>query len=166
MFRLLILGATLFACSLMAAPAQAQGTEVAFGGLRADPTLPVEVTADSFTVDQNEGDATFSGNVLVVQGEMRLQAATLQIEYAKDDGNKIEQLHAKGGVTLVSGNAAAEATEADYAVGGGTVVMRGNVLLTQGPSTMAGEVLTVDLTTGTGKMEGRVKTILQPGGSP
>ena len=64
--------------------AWAQDAQVAFGGLRQDTTLPVEVKAESLTVNQTDGSATFTGNVLVGQGEMRLAAQTVRVEYAAD----------------------------------------------------------------------------------
>ncbi|WP_343080340.1 lipopolysaccharide transport periplasmic protein LptA [Ostreiculturibacter nitratireducens] len=149
---------------LTALPALAQGTGVSFGGIRADTTQPVEVSADQLAVNQNDGTATFTGNVIVGQGEMRLSAAEVRVEYATGDQRKIERLHATGGVTLVSGADAAEAAEAVYTIDTGVVVMTGSVLLTQGQSAISGEKLTVDLKSGTGVMEGRVRTILQTGG--
>lgn len=148
-----------------AVPAFAQGTNVGFGGIRGDPTLPVEIQAETFVVDQTDGSATFTGNVVIAQGEMRLGAAEVRVDYAEGDQSRIEKLTATGGVTLVSGQDAAEAARAEYTIDGGTVVMTGDVLLTQGPNTMTGEKLTVDLKTGTGRMEGGVKTVLQPGGN-
>ena len=62
----------------------AEGTAVAFGGLKADTSLPVEVKADTLAVDQVSGQASFTGNVLVVQGEMRLSADEVRVEYAKE----------------------------------------------------------------------------------
>ena len=89
----------------MAAPglARAQGAEVAFGGLKADTSLPVEVTADVLSVNQTDGTAIFSGNVLVIQGEMRLSADRLEVIYGNAERSRIERLHASGEVTLVSG---------------------------------------------------------------
>jgi len=103
--------------------------------------------------------------VLVVQGEMRLSADRVEVIYGNAERSRIERLHASGRVTLVSGKDAAEAADAVYTIESGAVEMTGDVLLTQGASTIAGERLVVDLTSGTGKMEGRVKTILQPGGN-
>lgn len=159
-----ILFRALFLLLLAAAPALAQG-QVAFGGIRADTTKPVEVTADSLTVNQSDGTAVFAGNVLVAQGEMRLSAGEVRVEYAEGDTRRIERLLATGGVTLVSGPDAAEAKEAVYTIESGSVVLTGDVLLTQGPNVLSGQKLTVDLKTGTGSMEGRVKTVLQPGGN-
>jgi lipopolysaccharide export system protein LptA len=137
---------------------------VAFGGLRQDTTLPVEVKAESLTVNQTDGSATFTGNVLVGQGEMRLAAQTVRVEYAAD-GKSIAKLHATGGVTLASNSDAAESDEAVYAVDAGTVLMTGNVLLTQGASAIAGQKLLIDLKAGTGRMEGGVSTVFSPGGN-
>ena len=140
-----------------------QGTDVSFGGIRADTSQPVEVTADQLNVNQNDGTAIFTGNVVVIQGDMRLTAPRLQVEYATEDKSEIERLHATGGVTMISGPEAAEAQEAVYTVADGEVVLTGDVLLTQEGSTMSGQQLFVDLDSGTGRMEGRVKTILLPG---
>lgn len=161
MRRLILPAALLLALSPLAAVAQ----QVAFGGIKADPKAPVEVTADALAVNQTDGTATFTGNVVIGQGDMRIQAATVLVEYAKGDRTRIERLHASGGVTLVSAADAAEAAEAVYEVATGRVTMTGNVLLTQGANVMSGQKLTVDLTSGTGQMEGRVRTILQPGGN-
>jgi lipopolysaccharide export system protein LptA len=163
-------GAALVA--LAAAGAAAQSTDVAFGGLRHDSTLPVEVTAERLTIDQTDGTAVFSGNVVVGQGEMRLAAAEVRVRYATAGGGdatgRIQELIATGGVTLVSGAEAAEAREAVYTVATGVIVLTGEVVLTQGRNALSGDRLTVDLNAGTGVMEGRVRTVFQPaaGGAP
>ncbi len=155
-----ILCLALTACWL-ASIAPAQGTNLAFGGLRADPTQPVEVTADALDVDQTDGTAVFTGNVVVGQGEMRLSAREVLVVY-KADRSGIDRLIASGDVLLVNGPDAAEAQKADYTIDSGEIVMTGNVLLTQGPNALSGENLIVDLATGTARMTGRVKTILMP----
>lgn len=136
--------------------------QIAFGGIRGDSKAPVEITSDTLTVDQGTGIAMFAGNVLIGQGAMRLSAATVLVEYGATTSD-ISKLRASGGVTLVSASEAAEAREAVYTPGDATVVLTGGVLLTQGKNVMAGESLTVNLTTGTGTMAGRVRTVLQPG---
>lgn len=147
---------------VLAQAADAEGTNVAFGGLRADTTLPVQVQADTLTISQADGAALFSGNVLVTQGEMRLTAAEIAVEYAADR-KSIQRLHATGKVLIVNASDAAEADQAIYTIQTGEVVMTGNVLLTQGQVAMAAERLVINLQTGTGKMEGRVTTTFTPG---
>ncbi|PZQ97782.1 MAG: lipopolysaccharide transport periplasmic protein LptA [Cereibacter sphaeroides] len=159
-FSILAFGCTL-ALTPLAVLAQAQGAQVAFGSMKGDPTLPVEVTSDQLNVNQADGTAIFTGAVLVVQGEMRMTAERVQVFYA-EDGKKISRMHATGGVTLTNGGEAAEGQEAVYTIDTGGVVMTGDVLLTQGSSAISGKKLTVDLNTGTGVMEGRVQTVFVP----
>lgn len=149
----------------LSSPAAAQQADIRFGGLQQDTSLPVEVTSESLSVDQATGAALFTGDVLVTQGDMRLQAGTIRVEYAAD-GAGISRLIASDGVTLVSPTDAAEASEAVYTIATGLVVMTGNVLLTQGQAAISGQSLTVNLTDGTGTMTGGVKTIFVPGGAP
>ncbi|GFE64582.1 LptA/OstA family protein [Litoreibacter roseus] len=163
MFRLSFLAASL----MFAGVAMAQNATVAFGGLQHDASLPVEITADELRVDQTTGRAVFTGNVVAGQGQMRLSAAQLDVEYAtgpEADSGDIERLLASGGVTFVNGEEAAESREAVYSIGDSEIVMIGDVILTQGPNALSGERLVVDLDTGQGRMEGRVRTIFQTGG--
>jgi lipopolysaccharide export system protein LptA len=144
--------------------AGAQGTSLDFGGLKTDTSLPVEVTADALTVNQADGMAEFTGSVLVTQGEMRLQAGAVKVEYG-DGGTGISRLIASGGVTLAAGTDAAEAQTATYTVDSGEVVLEGGVLLTQGQAAISGDRLVISLQTGLGRMEGRVTTTFTPGGN-
>ena len=160
----------IFAGLLAALPAisWSQGATVAFGDARVDPNAPVEITADELTVDQTTGSAVFAGNVVAGQGEMRLSAGSVRVQYAVDDdgqpSSRIDRLIATGGVTLVNGPEAAEAQEAVYLVEAGEIEMTGDVLLTQGPNALSGEKLIVNLAAGSGRMVGRVRTVFQAGG--
>lgn len=151
------------AVALSAATAQAeeQGTQVAFGATKADPTLPVEVTSDTLDVHQENGTAEFIGTVRVKQGEMRLSADRVLVFYA-EEASAIERMEATGDVVLVNGPDAAEGERADYTIDDGVIVITGDVLLTQGPNAITSEKATINLITGTANMIGRVKTILLP----
>lgn len=154
-------------CSLcflwLAAPTGAQGTDVTFGTMRQDSSLPVEVAADNLSVSQSEGTAVYTGNVVIGQGEMRLAAPRVMIVYDEENA-RIARMEATGGVTLVNGEEAAEAERADYDIDNGTILLTGNVLLTQGGNALTSERMEVDLDSGTARMAGRVRTVLQPGG--
>lgn len=154
----LVASAALLAASL---PLAAQGTSFGFGSESQDTSQPVEVTADSLSVSQEDGTAIYQGNVIILQGEMRL-AAPMVVVHFNEGNTAIDRLEATGGVTLVSGEDAAEAERADYYVEQGNVVMRGNVLLSQGTNAATSEEMTVNLETGQAQLTGRVKTILQP----
>ena len=139
----------------------AQGAEVAFGSTKQDSSLPVEVTADNLAVNQEDNTAVFTGNVLIGQGEMRLSAPRVLVVY-KADKSGIEMMKATGGVTLVSGEDAAEAASADYNIDSGLIEMHGDVLLVQGINIMNADSMFVDTNSGTARMSGRVKTVLNP----
>lgn len=148
---------------IAAPPALAQ--DVAFGGVRADTSAPVEVAADQLSVDQGDGSAVFTGNVVIGQGQMRLSADRVTVEYAGGDQSRIRTLTAEGRVTLVSGQDAAEAANAVYDVASGNVTLTGDVVLTQGQNVLTGNRMVVNLSTGTAQVEGRVRSILQPAGN-
>lgn len=143
--------------------AAAQGAQVAFGNMQENSNLPVEVTSDNLDVDQEDGTAIFTGNVKIGQGDMRLSAPRVLVVY-KEDQSGIKTLQATGGVTLVSGQDAAEASRADYNIETGMIEMQGNVLLLQGANALSSETMVVDTRAGTARMSGRVKTVLNQGG--
>ena len=155
----------LCACLLVGAwPAVAQQATVALGSLKQDTTLPVDIGADQLSINQADGTATFSGNVKIAQGDLRLAAELVQVEYS-DGGKGIQSLHASGGVTFANKTDAAESREAVYSIDSGQIEMMGDVILTQGGSAISGQKLVIDLKAGTGVMEGRVQTVFQPGGN-
>ena len=156
----------LFCAAVLPVGAFAQASNVAFGQVDHDTSLPVEITADELSVDQSAGTAVFLGNVVAGQGAMRLSAGRVEVTYGAKGANQIEKLTATGGVTLVNGSEQAEAQQAVYAVETSQIVMSGDVLLTQGQNALSGKTLTVDLTSGSGRIEGGVKTIFQTGGDP
>ena len=154
---------------LLGAPAFAQGLEVPFGGLKQDPSLPVEVNAAELSVDQSDNSATFSRGVTVTQGEVKLTADKIRVVYAaavEGQPAKIAKLEASGGVTLVSGAATATAANGEYDINTGNVVLTGGISLVQGPTSVSGDRMSVNLTTGTGRIEGNVRTVLIPTQQP
>ena len=151
-----------FLCLMICLPGMVWALNtVAFGKSDQNTALPVEVTAQSFSVDQDKGTAVFSGDVLIIQGEMQLSAPWVLVVYSQDQ-SRVERLEARDGVILVSGEDAAEASRADYNVDKGLVVMSGDVLLNQGPNTLTSNEMKIDLIAGTAEMGGKVRTVLQP----
>lgn len=151
-----------FITLVSAQPALPQGAEVAFGGNKHDNTQPVEITADSLQLNQAENSAIFLGNVLVGQGELRMQADRIDVTYSSEAGG-VSFMEATGNVTMTNGAEAAEASKATYDVSKSSILMEGSVLLTQGANALSGQKLLINLDTGTAKIEGRVKTVFQPG---
>ena len=155
----------LMACLLsgIATAAIAQ-TNISLGGISADASAPIEISADSLSVDQDTGKATFSGNVVIGQGALRLSAGEVEVIYAEGSG-QIASLKAKGGAIFVTETEAAEAETADYNLETGSLILIGDVLLTQGSSAISAERMSINLNTGDAELSGRVRTIIQQGGN-
>ena len=157
--RLAALAITLFAAS----PAAAQ-VGIGFGGVPHDAEQPVEVTSDSLSLDQSNGRAVFEGNVIIVQGDLRMAAGRVEGVYSDtDDGRSVDSVLATGGVLVTRGEDAAEGTQARYDIAAALLTMTGDVLVTQGATAIAGDSMTVDMNTGNGTVDGRVRTVLDPG---
>lgn len=161
MFR--IAAAFLGLLILIAAPAFAQ-VNIGFGGVAYNNRQPVEITADTLTVDQGTGEAVFTGNVIVMQGDLRMAAGAVRVVYATDGSNRdVREVVATGGVLVTRGEDAAEGTQARYDVASSQLTLSGNVLVTQGPTAIAGDRMVVDMRTGSGSVDGRVRTVLGGG---
>ncbi|ABD53143.1 LptA/OstA family protein [Jannaschia sp. CCS1] len=143
-------------------PLSAQ-VNIGFGGVAYDSSQPVEVTSDALTVDQTTGEAVFTGNVIVVQGDLRMAASAVRVLYTTDGNQDISEVIATGGVLITRGTEAAEGNSAVFNVASSLLTLRGNVLVTQGQTAIAGDNMVVDMTTGSGTVDGRVRTVL--GGS-
>lgn len=150
--------------ALLALPVLAQEAKIAFGALEQDTSLPVEIAADQLSVNNADGTAVLSGNVVVTQGKMTLSAAEVLVKYGTD-GKSIDQLEATGGVKVTNLGDAARGNAAVYSVATGRIELSGDVLLSQGSSSMTGQKLTINLKDGTGVMSGRVTTTFVPGGN-
>ena len=144
---------------VLASPLMAQ-TNIDLGGITTDPSAAVEVAADSLSVDQDTGTAIFEGNVVIGQGDLRISAGRAQVVYDGASGN-IASFAASGGVTFATTTEAAEAQNATYDLTNGQLVLTGEVLLTQGPSALSADRMTIDVNTGNAQMEGRVRTVFQ-----
>lgn len=153
--------ACLVAVALQCLPLHAD-TGVNFAGLKTDPSAPLQVRADQLSVSQSDGAALFTGNVVMTQSDMELHASIMKVIYNKASKG-IAELHASGGVTVKAGTNVAASDEAVYTVGTSGLVMTGHVILTTEQATIAGEMLTINLSTGLGTMSGgRVTTTFTP----
>jgi lipopolysaccharide export system protein LptA len=109
----------------LAASAAAQ-VNIGFGGVAYDSRQPVEVTADNLTIDQATGEAVFSGNVIVHQGDLRMAAGRVRVLYSETDGRRaVDQVVASGGVLVTRGADAAEGSEARFDVASALLTMAG-----------------------------------------
>ncbi|MCL5776681.1 lipopolysaccharide transport periplasmic protein LptA [Limibaculum sp. FT325] len=159
----------LVAAALAAGGAIAQ-TASPFGGFKHDSTAPIEITSDSLEVQQANNLAIFAGSVVAGQGTLRLTADRVAVTYTQEKADSetgaIRNMRADGNVFLSNGAETATGSWAEYDVAGGVVRMGGAVVLTQGGNAISGESLTIDLNSGTGRIDGqgkgRVKSVFTP----
>lgn len=157
------LGTKIFAmaCICAATTAFAQGASLSLSGGNHDTSLPVEVTADSLSLDQSSSTATFEGTARVGQGAVRLAADKIVVKYDQA-GSAIASVQAIGNVVFTNGVDMAEAANATYQVSSGALVMKGSVLLVQGNTAISGNQLNLNVLANTAKITGNVKTVLTP----
>ena len=138
-----------------------------------DSSLPIEVTADRLTVEQNDRIATFAGNVEAVQGELVLRADRVRVAYAfgaqqTTPDQVIRRIEAEGNVVISTPEDTAKAGRAVYDVLGGTMQLEGNVVLVRGENVIEGARLDIDLEAGRAVMTagaengGRVRATFVP----
>ena len=169
----------LFAIGLLAA-ASVIGAP-AFGQLKLgsghDANQPIEITADSLEVLQEEQLAIFRGTVDAVQGGLDLRADVLVVECRTREGNQnaISLIEAGGNVFVSSPTEMAQGDRAIYDVDAQSVELYGSVVLTQGENVIRGDHLVLNLATGQSKMASvasadgskqRVKAIFVPESRP
>ncbi len=159
-----LLHTAILAIALAATHPAAAQVGIGFGGVAHDADQPVEVTADSLSIDQTNGRAVFEGNVIIVQGDLRMAAGRVEVVYSDGaDGGAVQEVIASGGVLVARGADAAEGVEARYDIASALLTMSGDVLVTQGATAIAGDSMTINMTTGNGTVDGRVRTVLDPG---
>jgi len=137
-------------------------------GFKTDPDAPIEIEADTLEVEQNAQTATFIGNVVAVQGTMRLRADRLIVTYARKDGTtpsatdtsggtEITRIDAKSNVHVMSeDDQSASGDWAIYMVANSNITMGDAVILRQGENVIRGQKLNIDLNSGQARVEGGV----------
>lgn len=128
-----------------------------------DSNQPIEISADSLEVAQEEQVATFAGNVDAVQGDLVLSADELKVHYegkasgvgiAAGNSNSIRRIDAAGHVILASPEETAEGDHGTYDVPARMVTLEGQVVLTRGANVIRGERLEMDLVSGKSRIVG------------
>jgi lipopolysaccharide export system protein LptA len=123
---------------------------------------PIGISADSFQADLNAKSATYTGNVIVTQADMKLRANTVKVTTVNDKADKVT---ASGNVVVDSPKSGIVTGDSGvYSVVPRTVVMTGNVVLKKGRDVMRGTQLTVNLATGQAVLGGGVKGQTKGGG--
>jgi lipopolysaccharide export system protein LptA len=144
-------------------PAQSSGP----AGIRYDSNKPIQVNADTFAADLNASTGTYRGNVVVVQGAIKLRADEVRV--IAPDG-KARRMEARGRVVIDSPSGTARGDNGTYDVVARVIRLTGNVTLTKDQNMMRGTALDVDIASGkarlvavsaSGKPE-RVQALINP----
>ena len=171
------------ACGLAAAltpsvdQATAQTQKSIFKGPVQKKGEPVKIQAASLEVRDKDKVATFSGNVILIQGDTEVRCDALVIFYEGElskgtpksaPGGKREQqiskMEARGNVVVIQKEQRATGDRGDFDMRNNTVTLTGNVVVTRGDDILRGQRLMVNLTTGVSTVEsggGRVEALIK-----
>src|SRR5262249_5208624 len=129
----------------LAAPAPARSNPVA--GL--DSNQPIAVNADSFLADLNGETGTYTGNVIVTQGNVRLRADLVKVTAP---GGRASKMEATGHVVVDSPSGQAVGDAGIYDVPSQILHLNGHVVLTRDQNVMRGSALEVAMATGIARL--------------
>jgi lipopolysaccharide export system protein LptA len=127
---------------------------------------PVNVTADTLTVDDKTKNAVFSGNVVITRADMTMWADKVVVVYGAGGQGDIESLTATGKVRLKTPEHQATGRQATYDPRTMVLRLSDNVVVTNSTGTMSGPELVLDLANNTstfrGSDSGRVTGVFTP----
>jgi|TARA_B110000003_G_scaffold164179_1_gene164127 lipopolysaccharide export system protein LptA len=141
----------------------AEEVEKPIPSFKFNSSLPLEIKSEELNIEQNTGKATFSGSVMATQGNLILTAVTIVVEYALKNSrmtSEMKKLTANKDVTIVSDTQSAVANKVVYDIISENIIMTGDVILKEGLSATSGDKLTINLNTGSRRMEGNVRTLI------
>lgn len=148
--------------------------------LPSDRQQPISLVADRATFNERTGVTTYSGNVIIEQGTMKLQAASIVANL--NAKKEISVITATGGpaqfqqkVDPAKGLAKGQAQKIVYNAETGIITMTGNASLQQDGASIRGNTLKYSMNKGdieatgtpnkTGSDTGRVKIVIPPSSS-
>ena len=145
-----------------------------------DVKREIEFSADDFEYRDKARTAIFSGNVVALQGELRLAADSIKVFFRKQKGapsgarGTVMRVDASGNVEVRSPTETAHGDWGIYDVDRRIVTLGGAVTLKRGDTLIEGNRLELDLTAGRSRIESttgtpgkqRVKGIFKPSSPP
>lgn len=164
--------------------AQNTGVPNALQGFSQNRDKPVHIEAATLDVRDKDKVATFSGNVVVTQGDTVMRAKSLNVFYDQEEAKggvkggmkaaqpgpggkqQIRRLEALGSVVVTQKDQTATGQKGVFDMKSNTITLSGGVVVTQGDNVLRGEQLIVDVTTGHARVEsgkGRVEGLFKPG---
>ena len=178
------LAALALAAGIAHAQPQPQQNTNALQGFSQNRNEPVQINARTLEVRDKKKMATYSGNVVLVQGDTTMRCKTLVVYYdggqaggppvksstpAPAGSQQIRRIEATGSVVVTQKGQTATGEKAIYDISDDTVRLfpapGGTVTVTQGPNVVRGPRLIVHLDTGVSHFEGEggVYSLIVPG---
>lgn len=159
MKRAILLGVLLSCSSAHAAMTPAATTPantMPASVVRHDANQPIAVASDNFIAEKNPATSggitgTYSGNVIITQGDIRMRSDSVRIVVVN---NKPQKIFFNGNVVVNSASGTASGDAGVYDVVPRLVTLSGHVVLTKEKNVMRGAQLTVNLVTGIAKLGG------------
>jgi lipopolysaccharide export system protein LptA len=189
------LGTVLALATITGARAQSTVTGVpnAMQGFSQNRDQPIQIESATLEMRDKKKEATFAGNVKVVQGDTTMTSKTLVVFYESNSAgpppanakttaksapmqsatpgpggaSSIKRLEARGNVVVTQKDQIVTGETAVFDTKTNLVTMLGGVVLTQGKNVLRGDRLLVDMTTGVSRVEsdsGRVQGLFQSSG--
>jgi lipopolysaccharide export system protein LptA len=168
-----------------------KGVPNAMQGFSQNRDQPIQIEAASLEMRDKKKEATFAGNVKVVQGDTTMTSKSLVVFYDQSaapapaapkaaktgpiqsatpgpgGSSSIRRLEARGSVVVTQKDQIVTGETAIFDTKANQVTMQGGVVLTQGQNVLRGDRLVVDMTTGVSRVEsdtGRVQGLFQSSG--
>jgi lipopolysaccharide export system protein LptA len=166
------------------------GVPNAMQGFSQNRDQPIQIEAASLEMRDKKKEATFAGNVKVVQGDTTMTSKTLVVFYDSSSGqaapaptpakgaksapmqsatpgpggsSSIKRLEARGSVVVTQKEQVVTGETAIFDTRANLITMAGGVVLTQCQNVLRGDRLLVDMTTGVSRVEsdsGRVQALI------
>jgi lipopolysaccharide export system protein LptA len=170
----------LIAAGSAGAQSAVQGVPNAMQGFSQNRDQPIQIEAAALEMRDKKKEATFSGNVKVVQGDTTMTSKTLVVFYESSSGqpapppanakgaksapmqsatpgpggsSSIKRLEAKGSVVVTQKDQVVTGETAIFDTKANLITMLGGVVLTQCKNVLRGDRLLVDMTTGVSRVE-------------
>ena len=188
-----LMALALFAAGEAVAQSAVQGVPNAMQGFSQNRDQPIQIEAASLEMRDKKKEATFTGDVKVVQGDTTMKSKTLVVFYDSADkpaagtpapaasaktpiksatpgpsgSSSIRRLEAKGNVIVTQKDQVVTGETAVFDTRSNLITMSGGVVLTQCNNVLRGDRLMVDMTTGVSRVEsdsGRVQGLFQSSG--
>lgn len=150
----------------------ASGTALALPG---DRDQPIQIAADQASIDDISGVASYSGNVQVEQGSMKITAS--KVDLYRSDGD-VSRILATGNVHFQQQAASnkpvtnAYGERMDYRIDRREITITGKARVVQQKDTFTGQKIVYNLDkslvnafSGEGEKGGRVQMVIQPKGA-